>query len=374
MEEIIMTQKNANVKNINTIGLIMRIALIIARIFVGIAFVLTLLGCILSLWMPVESVRIRPSIHMDVEYDEPKDGEKLVEGTKDAKWDIDEFSVKWYLKEKKAESGKEALSIDGEVEEITGSQIRLNYTDPVFCAQQSRIGHLSFKGTVEKSPAGGQDPVDVQLIFEGVADLTVHLQPKQVVASLELDKVFKLEDKDSHVYNCWISIKATGDQTNISVVDTMWPGMDLYNGTMPKIFNDLSQTTEFTDYTGFAFQPGDGRTFSTVINNLSDGQTVYVMYQVQVRDDMFDAALGQKYVEDNGYTGTDNYYPYGYEGVIPNRVTVSSDQVTGSYTSMLWMLTALSPQDTSSIHCLRTSLISTEARRCTTTIITAVIR
>ena len=61
-----MTQKNANVKNINTIGLIMRIALIIARIFVGIAFVLTLLGCILSLWMPVESVRIRPSIHMDV--------------------------------------------------------------------------------------------------------------------------------------------------------------------------------------------------------------------------------------------------------------------------------------------------------------------
>ncbi len=124
MEEIIMTQKNANVKNINTIGLIMRIALIIARIFVGIAFVLTLLGCILSLWMPVESVRIRPSIHMDVEYDEPKDGEKLVEGTKDAKWDIDEFSVKWYLKEKKAESGKEALSIDGEVEEITGSQIK----------------------------------------------------------------------------------------------------------------------------------------------------------------------------------------------------------------------------------------------------------
>lgn len=212
--------------------------------------------------------------------------------------------------------------------EITGSQIRLNYTDPVFCAQQSRIGHLAFQGSVEKNPAGGQDPVDVQLIFEGVADLTVHLQPKQVVASLELDKVFKLEDKDSHVYNCWISIKATGDQTNISVVDTMWPGMDLYNGTMPKIFNDLSQTTEFTDYTGFAFQPGDGRTFSTVINNLSDGQTVYVMYQVQVRDDMFDAALGQKYVEDNGYTGTDNYYPYGYEGVIPNRVTVSSDQVT----------------------------------------------
>ena len=212
--------------------------------------------------------------------------------------------------------------------EITGSQIRLNYTDPVFCAQQSRIGHLSFQGSVEKNPAGGQDPVDVQLIFEGVADLTVHLQPKQVVASLELDKVFKIEDKDNHVYNCWISIKATGDQTNVSVVDTMWPGMDLYNGTMPKIYYDLNKSSEFADYTGFAMEPGDGRTFSTIINNLKDGETVYVMYQVQVKDDMYNAALGQKYVEDNGYTGTDNYYPYGYEGVIPNRVTVCSDQVT----------------------------------------------
>ncbi len=119
-----MTQKNANIKNINTIGLIMRIAIIIARIFVGIAFVLTLLGCVLALWMPVKSVRIKPDVHIDIEYDEPKDGEKLVEGSKTSKWNMDEISVKWYLKEKEAPAGKEALSIDGDVEEITGSQIK----------------------------------------------------------------------------------------------------------------------------------------------------------------------------------------------------------------------------------------------------------
>lgn len=212
--------------------------------------------------------------------------------------------------------------------EITGSKIRMNYTDPVFCAQESRVGHLSFKGSVEKSPAGGQDPVDVQLIFEGVADLTVHLEPKPVVAALEIDKVFKLEDSDTHVYSCWISINATGDQTNVSVVDTMWPGMDLYNGVMPKIYYDLNGNTEFTDYSGFAFEAGDGRTFSTNINNLKDGETVYVLYKVQVRDEMYDAALGQQYVESNGYTENDSYYPYGYDGVVPNRVTVSSEQVT----------------------------------------------
>ncbi len=211
--------------------------------------------------------------------------------------------------------------------EISGNQIRLNYTSTDFCAEHDRHGHLAFSGTIERNPAGNTAPEDILISFEGIADLTVHVQPAATSAELAVDKVFQVEDPDNHIYTCRIPITATGDQTNVVVRDTMWPGMELY-GDMPVLYSDPSYSTVFTDHTDFAFEAGDGRTFSATINNLSDGQTVYMLYRVQVLDDMYNQATGNAYVESNGYTGADNYYPYGYEGTIPNRVSVTSDQVT----------------------------------------------
>ena len=210
--------------------------------------------------------------------------------------------------------------------EISGNQIKLNYTSSDFCAENDRHGHLAFSGSIEKNPAGNTAPDDILISFEGIGDLTVHVEPRDTDASLTVDKVFQVEDPDNHIYTCRIPITATGDQTNIVVRDTMWPGMEIY-GDMPVIYTDSSYTTEYTDHTGFAFEGGDGRTFSGTINNLSNGQTVYMVYRVQVLDEMFNQATGNEYLEQNGYTGFDNYYPYGYEGTVPNRVSVTSDQV-----------------------------------------------
>ena len=61
--------------------------------------------------------------------------------------------------------------------EIVGNKIRLNYTDPDFCAEESRQGHLAFSGSVERNPDGTTDPADIPFTFEGIADITVHVEP-----------------------------------------------------------------------------------------------------------------------------------------------------------------------------------------------------
>ena len=208
--------------------------------------------------------------------------------------------------------------------EIAGNQIRLNYTSEDFCAEDSRHGHLAFAGSIENDPNGGRDPADVRISFEGVADITVHIVPPATTASLAVDKVFHVVDEANHIYSCRIPVTAHGDQTNIVVRDTMWPGMELYGG-MPVIYSDSSYNTVFSDHTGFAMEAGDGRSFSTTINNLADGQTVYVYYQVQVRDEMYNYATATDYI--NGTTGASDYYPNGYEGTVTNKVSVNSDQV-----------------------------------------------
>lgn len=209
--------------------------------------------------------------------------------------------------------------------EIVGNQIRLNYTSADFCAEHERHGHLAFSGSVEKNPAGTTEPDDILISFEGIADITVHVVPPVSGAYLTVDKIFTPVDETNHIYSCRIPITATGDQTNIKVSDTMWPGMELYGG-FPVIYSDSDYNNVFSDHTAFAFDGGDNRTFSCTIDSLADGQTVYMLYQVQVNDAMYDSAAGNQFVEDNNYTGDGNYYPWGYEGTVSNRVTVTSDE------------------------------------------------
>ena len=209
--------------------------------------------------------------------------------------------------------------------EIVGNQIRLNYTSADFCAEHERQGHLAFSGSVEKNPAGTTEPDDILISFEGIADITVHVVPPVSGAYLTVDKIFTPVDETNHIYSCRIPITATGDQTNIKVSDTMWPGMELYGG-FPVIYSDSEYNNVFSDHTAFAFDGGDNRTFSCTIDSLADGQTVYMLYQVQVNDAMYDSAAGNQFVEDNNYTGDGNYYPWGYEGTVSNRVTVTSDE------------------------------------------------
>ena len=198
---------------------------------------------------------------------------------------------------------------------ISGHTITLTYTDKDFCAQEDRIGHLSFYGSIE---------VDPKISFTGARDITLLVGKKPVDSKLDVDKVFHIENNANHIYSCLIPITATGEQTNIQVVDTMWPGMSLYN--TPKVYTDKNHTSEFTDCSAFADDGGDGQTFTGTIYHMDDGQTLYLYYLVQVREEMFDRQRAEEFISQNHYDTPGNYYEDGYPGTIPNRVTVSSTQ------------------------------------------------
>ncbi len=208
---------------------------------------------------------------------------------------------------------------------ISGHTITLTYTDPDFCAQEDRVGHLSFYGSIESDPNPNQDPDPIKISFTGARDITLLVGKKPTESKLQVDKVFHVEDNANHIYSCLIPITATGEQTNIQVTDTMWPGMSLYN--TPKVYTDKNCTREYDDCSAFADDGGDGQTFKGTIYHMDDGQTVYLYYLVQVRDEMFDRQKAEEFISQNHYDTPGNYYEDGYPGTIPNRVTVSSTQV-----------------------------------------------
>ncbi len=211
---------------------------------------------------------------------------------------------------------------------ISGHTITLTYTDPDFCAQENRIGNLSFYGSIESDPNPAVNPDPIKISFTGARNFDLLVEEKPISEKLTVDKVFHVIDNPNHIYSCVIPITATGDQTNLKITDTMWPGMSLANE--PKVYttNPPSDATLFTDCSKFKDDGGDGQTFTGTIYHIEDGQTLYLYYEVKVIDDMYDEDAAKKFVEDNHYNTPGNYYEFGFRGTIPNRVNVTSDQVT----------------------------------------------
>ncbi|MBR3032638.1 MAG: hypothetical protein IKH92_06420 [Clostridiales bacterium] len=209
---------------------------------------------------------------------------------------------------------------------IQGHTITLTYTDPDFCAQKDRVGKLSFYGSIENDPNPATSPDPIVISFTGARDITLLVEDNPINASLKVDKVFHVVDNPNHIYECIIEITATGNQTNVLIEDTMWPGMELTD--TPDLYTDAGHQTKFSDHSGFTYNADPNiRTFRGTINKLTNGQTVYLYYHVKVNDDMYDKDKGQQFVESNGYTTPGNFYEDGYSGTIPNRVKVSSTQV-----------------------------------------------
>ena len=227
--------------------------------------------------------------------------------------------------------GKSGNILDGDnilgTYSISGHTITITYTDSKFCGNQDRIGNLSFYGSIESDPNPAEAPDPIKITFKGARDFNLLVDDNPIDAKLTVNKVFRVVDNVNHIYSCVIPITATGDQTNIEVMDTMWPGMSLKS--TPKVYttNPPTDETLFTDCSAFEDDGGDGHTFVGTIYHLENDQTVYLYYLVEVMDEMFDEDAATQFIKDNGYNTPGNYYEDGYNGTIPNRVTVKSTQV-----------------------------------------------
>ena len=185
---------------------------------------------------------------------------------------------------------------------ISGNKIYVQYTDAVFCSQGSRHGSLSFVGKINDDGNGGDSEKDVTFHFDNYATLQIHMIPPVKDTALEVKKVFDTTatSNTDHIYDCTIRITSTGENNNVTFEDGMYPGMYLYSTpvfyTDAKLTNVLpSSRYELTQaVTGL-----DQREIKGKINQMSDGESVYMYYQVKIVDDLYNWTTANERSEDH---------------------------------------------------------------------------
>ena len=224
----------------------------------------------------------------------------------------------------KNDSGKVLGNFD-----ITDNVITVTYTDSSFCSggDTNRVGQLRFDGKIVKDNNNGASEGDLKLIFPQAKEITLHMKKPPVESKVSVTKKF-VDTSTSHVYDCIISFTSQGSNTNVKIADEMWPGMYLYGS--PKYYTDEACTNEIpasrlTDSTPAPAE--DVRTIDSVIDAMAPGETLYLKYQVKVFDEMYYPTQAAQKVDH-----LTNYYPYTFQGNVPNRVTVTSTEDTTGQT------------------------------------------
>ncbi len=206
---------------------------------------------------------------------------------------------------------------------ISSNVITINYTDDGFCTSEEvdRVGSLTFEGRITDDGNGGQTQGTVDLLFPIDNTVSISMLPPSSTSEVDVAKRFETADTTDHIYNCIITITSTGSNTNVTLADEMWPGMYLYSAPC---FYESDMSTTRTGVTDSTARPSSSnRHVNAVIDHMSDGEVVYVVYQVQVNPAMYDWDTAQAHVGN-----LSNYYPYTYDGNVPNRADVYSDEDT----------------------------------------------
>lgn len=118
---------NKNIRNINRIGKIMKIIMRIMQVFFVLGFIAIAAVIVFVMAAPLEDIRVRPSFHVDVDYntkDFDSSNSDLKLNNKKFSTDIADFAFDIYTKTHKISNTTSTLTIDGDSEEITGKEIR----------------------------------------------------------------------------------------------------------------------------------------------------------------------------------------------------------------------------------------------------------
>lgn len=219
--------------------------------------------------------------------------------------------------------------------DISNNKITVTYTDEQFCKRNEKKGYLSFSGKVGKSDGSETAERDVTFNLDDAVELKLHILPVIPDNSFSVNKEFSDEisaDSNGHVYECTIKVTSIADNSDVRVVDDMYPGMSLNSGTL-KFYTDAACTTEL-DTTRLTINNAAGRNIDATINSMSNGESVYMKYQVTVLNDMYDWNSANAYLQT---LGADNIYTNGeYFGRVPNSVRVWSNEIAAENAIWSW--------------------------------------
>lgn len=218
---------------------------------------------------------------------------------------------------------------------ISNNKITVTYTDETFCSRNDKTGSLSFSGKVGKSDGSETAERDVTFNFDSAVELKLHILPDLPDNSFSVYKDFSDEishDIDGHYYNCTIRITSIADNSDVRIVDNMYPGMSL-NPVSLKFYEDADCTTEL-DPSRLTINNAADRNIDATIRSMSNGESVYIKYQVTVLNDMYDWNSANAYLQT---IGDENIYDNKeYIGRVPNSVKVWSNELAAANAVWSW--------------------------------------
>ena len=185
-----------------------------------------------------------------------------------------------------------------------GSNIVITYTDENFIQGSSRVGSISLSGSLTNEITNNGQGGKHDFIFPGSNTFSIDMERDDSKDSLKVKK----EASDAYqkeggwfLVDYKIAITATGKQTNVKVEDQLGDGLD---------FSDLKEVI-FTKEDGTKVKAEgkvSNKSFTYVIDEIADGETVYASYSANLD------------IDSTGFNGDSSSYS------IKNKVSVESKE------------------------------------------------
>ena len=197
---------------------------------------------------------------------------------------------------------------------ISGTSITIIYSDDnlgqEFCSGTNRWSDLTFSGKITKEDTEGQFLTSTTVNFSGIGERTIGLVPPAAPTSLDVNKDTRedISTPAEHRYRYTAYVISHGQNDNVVINDWTSQGLYMQENTI-SMYSDAACTIP---YTGASQNWADSTGFKYTISSMSDGQTIYIRYEVVIDNALYDRN-----------TAETNFQ--GYHGNVTNTIEAVSD-------------------------------------------------
>ena len=200
---------------------------------------------------------------------------------------------------------------------INGNTITITYTSTEFCASSGRQSELTFSGVVQGDVTSSNLADHITVNFPGVTDsVTIRMViPPSNFLRVNKDTRSEIPGTE-HGYRYTAYVESHGPNTNVIVTDNASGGLYVDPSTI-EFYTDAACTNVYqggktliwADQTGFQYK----------IDSMSDGETIYIRYDVSIDSRLYDPAGERAFLGDS-------YGREGYHGNVNNHFIADSDE------------------------------------------------
>ncbi len=203
--------------------------------------------------------------------------------------------------------------------EITNNTLYITYTDQAFCDKNGRESRVTFSGIIEGDTSSSNLATEIEVAFPEInPPVTVHMFiPPDNHLDVNKDTRSVVNETEPR-YRYTARVTSYGNNTNVVVNDFTTMGLYIDTNTI-EFFSDAECNTP---YTGTVTENSlDSGGFTYTFASMSDGESIYIRYDVTIDSRLSSADTAAAFVGTSGAYG-----PGGYHGNVTNTIRAKCDE------------------------------------------------